>query len=363
MENFFTEPSKLEKVVGCHLGNRMGDGMGMAYETMSPKRILFATGGQGVTGFSKPVQRRIEETRLLEPGDPTDDWRLMRAVTKSLIFCGGFNLMHQAREHLLELEDDYVGFGSSTLQNLLQIRATAPPDWKTNPQVQLKLPRWSELLKSGTGNGVAMKIAPLALFFHYDHELLWQATMELASLTHRDPQAAIAAFSIASLNSRLYRQSVGLTGPTNLAIELQQLMQAVTDETIQLQQRYLTQLGYTYPLDDTDFSLKLKELNRLVQSGELADLELVRENIGTGFYCAESIPFAMAMFLRHPLDFRAGLLETINSGGDTDTNAAMSGALIGTNVGAGGIPAVWREFRPDFQEAGYLALALYKIMK
>src|SRR6185436_4657133 len=40
-------------------------------------------------------------------------------------------------------------------------------------------------------------------------------------------------------------------------------------------------------------------------------------------------------------DYRGALLEAIRLGGDTDTVAAVVGALVGTRVGKEGIPAEW----------------------
>lgn len=362
MENVIKQPTYREKLMGCFLGVLLGDTLGMPFETMTVREIILATNGRGMTGFSKPIQLKIRDTRDLQAGDYTDDWRLTRAVAKSLIISRGFNLMNQAREHLLELEDSYVGFGASTLQNLLAILATAPKDWKNNSQVQLQLPQLSELKKSGGGNGIAMKIAPLAIYFHNDADKFFAATVALAGLTHRDPQAALSAYALGIMMSRLYRQSIGLAGPKQLQLEIKKLMQEVVDETLQRQRELLTTLGHRYPQDPTDLSIKLVELNRMVKSGDLAKIDLVREKIGTGFYCAQSIPFSIAMFLRNATDFRDCIHESVNSGGDTDSNASMAGALCGLNLGAMAIPEEWRKYRYDYRETSELALQLYNII-
>jgi len=65
---------------------------------------------------------------------------------------------------------------------------------------------------------------------------------------------------------------------------------------------------------------------------------LTKATGGTSCYCLESVPFAISVFFRHPTDFRAGIFEAVNAGGDTDSNASMVGALIGANVGMTGIP-------------------------
>jgi ADP-ribosyl-[dinitrogen reductase] hydrolase len=46
-------------------------------------------------------------------------------------------------------------------------------------------------------------------------------------------------------------------------------------------------------------------------------------------------------WLRHQHDYRGGILEIVRCGGDTDTTAAILGAIIGASVGKGGIPSDW----------------------
>ena len=58
-----------------------------------------------------------------------------------------------------------------------------------------------------------------------------------------------------------------------------------------------------------------------------------------------------------------GILEAVNAGGDTDTIAAMVGAMIGCNVGLEGIPEEWLRFRPEFQKALMLGEQLFQVMK
>lgn len=42
-----------------------------------------------------------------------------------------------------------------------------------------------------------------------------------------------------------------------------------------------------------------------------------------------------------PLNFEEALVALVNSGGDTDTNAALAGAVLGARYGASAIPLRW----------------------
>lgn len=345
-------PSPLEKVIGGLLGVAIGDALGMPWETMSHKEIMLATGGRGIAGFSSPVQTRIKDTMNLEIGSCTDDWQLTRAIARSLVAKRKFDLMDIIKEQLVEIEDSDSGFGRSTSENLLMIRESALSDWKICPL--FRLPKASELKGTGNGNGIAMKIMPLAIFFHDRPDDFLEAVIQLSNLTHRDPQAMLAAYALGRLAGRLYQQSIGLGSKEQLCHEIKQAIQETISQTLKVQQQLIG--------EQTDFALGLFEVGRLVLDGGIADVDVVRKKIGVGFHCAESVPFSIAMFLRHPEDFRAAAIETINCGGDTDTNASIVGALVGINCGVMAIPEKWRTFRKDYEEAVHLASTLYNVI-
>ena len=52
----------------------------------------------------------------------------------------------------------------------------------------------------------------------------------------------------------------------------------------------------------------------------------------------EAVPAAVAAFLGAPDDPEDVLVRAVSIGGDTDTIAAMTGALVGARVGATGLP-------------------------
>jgi ADP-ribosylglycohydrolase len=60
--------------------------------------------------------------------------------------------------------------------------------------------------------------------------------------------------------------------------------------------------------------------------------------------------------LRHAVTLEEGVVETVMCGGDTDTNAAIAGALLGAVYGESGVPRQWREAvlacRPELGRTG-----------
>jgi ADP-ribosyl-[dinitrogen reductase] hydrolase len=55
------------------------------------------------------------------------------------------------------------------------------------------------------------------------------------------------------------------------------------------------------------------------------------------------VSFRLAWWeLFHAPSFEAALIDVVNRGGDTDTNAAIAGALLGAVHGSEAVPARWR---------------------
>ena len=59
---------------------------------------------------------------------------------------------------------------------------------------------------------------------------------------------------------------------------------------------------------------------------------------GISGYVVPSVAWSLYAFLRTPDDYWATVCTAIGVGGDTDTMAAMAGALSGARLGAGALP-------------------------
>lgn len=76
-----------------------------------------------------------------------------------------------------------------------------------------------------------------------------------------------------------------------------------------------------------------------------AELKL---NRGVTGYIAHTVPVAIYAFLKHPDDYRTAVESVVRLGGDTDTVAAITGALVGARVGKAGIPKEWLDRWADW---------------
>jgi ADP-ribosylglycohydrolase len=82
-----------------------------------------------------------------------------------------------------------------------------------------------------------------------------------------------------------------------------------------------------------------------VASGESAAAHAEAIGCGTGVtgFVYHTVPLALHVWLSRQSDYRGALIEAVRLGGDTDTVAAIVGALVGARVGKAGIPPEWLE--------------------
>ncbi len=313
-----------ERFQGCLLGLAIGDALGMPVEMMTHEEILAATDNLGVTGYLAPIQRKIGGTRKLPAGAVTDDTILSFAVARSLIACGGFSPVDQAHELVKEFQLSTLGWGRATQRGAAELKEWFDTKGLRGRHANCPAPP-PEKPGADCGNGVAMKIAPLALFDAVAYgtlsEELFRETFELGLMTHGDPRASIAALAVGDVLSYTggypanEYSADGLRGYIDFRVTGAESL-------------------YRFYRPSADlFSERLK--NARQHNGDAADL---RRAVGTSCFSLESVPFAIETYLRHPRDFRAAVLEAVNAGGDTDSTASMVGAMVGANVGLSGIP-------------------------
>ena len=353
----------LDNVQGCLLGVMIGDAMGMPVELMSASDILVATKGAGIVDFNHPIQRNVKGTRDLDIGSTTDDWQLTECILKSLVRRQVFDLTDIALAHVEAYETSTFGWGGTTrdgmaeLQKYFETRGVEgrnpfePPRLSNGPHFGRGAPR-------GLGNGVAMKIAPIAIFsalgekptefvrivrwfddsIAMEFSQLAEHVAWVGGLTHADPRAWSAAYAVALIIAEtLLFPNKKLTS-AHIKWMLTRLIKKVES------------FEEKYPSTEKDvFSKRLRVLNDFDLL--YGPIESLRTATGVGCLALESACFAIAIFMRNPDDFRKGILEAVNSGGDADTTAAMAGSMIGAAVGASQIPHDWTNFNPAFMKA------------
>jgi poly(ADP-ribose) glycohydrolase ARH3 len=182
------------------------------------------------------------------------------------------------------------------------------------------------------GNGAAMRIVPLGLYF-FDSLDIYEKACASSEVTHAHPLgrdgAAIQAKAVAIATDCDPREPFP-------------------------QEKYVAQLIQT---------AKTPEMREKL----LAVKKSLEDNIppykaigflGPSVAAHESVPFSLFSFLRHPKSFTECLYCAILNGGDRDTLGAMGCAISGSYLGIDSIPSAWRKKLENRSHIETIALKL-----
>jgi len=182
------------------------------------------------------------------------------------------------------------------------------------------------------GNGAAMRVAPLGLYFHRSPEL-YSMAKKTAEITHAHP--------------------VGIDGAAVLA-------KAVAMSLHLNSRRPFAPQVYGARLVDFAETTRLKEKLKLVLKlvAAHATVEEAAQELGTQSAVNESMAFALFCFLTHPHAFVECVLCAVSQGGDRGTMGAMVGAMAGAYLGSEAIPPHWQRRLENTQHIETLAREL-----
>ena len=172
-------------------------------------------------------------------------------------------------------------------------------------------------------NGGLMRCAPVALARHSDPEGLVKDSAATCAVTHYAPACR---WSCVIINGAIY---LLLKGKYPSIEDL--VMASAADGA---------------PADVIEWAMRTGE--------DMGDLEFDRGHIGHTLLCMQAGLWA----LNTPLDLENALVRIVSAGGDTDTNGAVAGAVLGARYGATAIPERWIDCIPLRDRLESLALKL-----
>ena len=286
----------LAKFVGSLVGTAIGDSLGADRE--------------GFLGF--------QEVREIGPRY-TDDTAMMIGVAESLIQCCGFDSEHMAKTFIQNYErEPWRGYGPGPPRVFNLIKQGI--SWDKAAE---------EIYPGGSfGNGAAMRIAPIALFYYEDQGKLREIAYESSRITHTHSLATEGA-----------------------ALEAYAVTLALKEEP-----KFLDKLKEFTKLEP--YKRKLESIERLLDKKE-DKKEIVRE-LGNGIEAFNSVPTAIYSFLANS-SFAEALVYAVSLGGDTDTIGAMTGAIAGAWWGLTEIPFAWQRKLENREYIEDLARGLWKM--
>lgn len=284
------KPNSTDALLGCLLGTAVGDALGLPAEGLSRKRVAkFALGQDHRFVFGRGMFSDDTEHTLMVAAALAKHRGDMPAVQRAFAW--------ELRWWFLALP---AGVGLSTARAVIRLWLGFPP---------------SRAGVKSAGNGAAMRSAVIGVVFGDNAEKRREMALALCRVTHRGPHAEESALIVAEAAALAAK---GMEQAAILA-ELEPLVQ-----TEEMRMRFAV----------------LKDcLKEGMSVGEYA--ERIGCIHGVSGYAPNSVAVALYAWLRHRGDFGSALRSVIACGGDTDTVAAITGAICGTETGEAGIPRTW----------------------
>lgn len=273
-------------MLGSILGLAIGDALGAPFEFRRRTQVAFP-----LPAFELPWMG-------LPPGTWTDDTAMARNLWQSLIGRdGALDLEDVRSRHLEWLGSDPPDVGIQTRLALQEAAAG------TNEPARAVFERRGPEVSAG--NGSVMYCAPLGVVRANEPDRLLDEAPALSRLTHWDGRSQTACLAVTLAVAALVRGEAADAAVLNG-------LAAVSDREGGEELEFLVgEAGRSRQIDGPD------------QGFTLFTAGIALQVAGEGF------------------GFEDGLRYVVGLGGDTDTNAAVAGALLGALHGAETIPPAW----------------------
>jgi ADP-ribosylglycohydrolase len=309
-----------DRALGALYGLAIGDALGMPTQSR-PRGWIVERFGQLLEGFcdGPPDQP-------LAPGRPagavTDDTEQAVLLAQLLIDGGGVVDPAELARQLVAWEDSMRRRGSldllgpSTKRAVADLQAGAPLD-----RVGLE----------GTTNGAAMRITPVGIAVPPGPGLI-QAVVAASRLTHGTSVALAGAGAVAAA------VSCGLAGGS-VAGAIEAAVAGAREGVTQ--GRWVAAGDVASRIELAQAHLPLYMRRQAEKGADVLEklVWVIGEAVGTSVASQESVPAAFACVVAYPDDPWRAVRLAASLGGDTDTMAAMAGAVLGACLGLAAWPA------------------------
>jgi poly(ADP-ribose) glycohydrolase ARH3 len=298
-----------EKFVGSMVGLALGDAIGeLAFRHPSRPKVI----------------RAVEDSPMLAY---TDDTAMALGLAQSILATGTIDQQDLGETFRKNFErEPWRGYASGPPTIFSMVKRHGIPYVEA-----------ARRLFGGSGsfgNGAAMRIAPVGLYF-FRSPNIYEMACASAEVTHAHPVgrdgAAVLAVAIAF---------VAHLEPSG-EFPLEEFGKTLIDECRTLQIRE----GISFALEAVSKGTPAREVVRV---------------IGRSVAMDRSMPFSLFAFLSHPHSFEEAIFCSILNGGDRDTLGAMTGAISGAYLGSRAIPEPWRAKLENLQMVETLARELAK---
>lgn len=300
----------LDKFSGTLLGVSIGDTLGHPFEGMIRERIY--------SHFKNFKQYIKDNKRLFKTY--TDDTQLTLHTAEALIQGSGFNENNLVREYVNWLDDPPIGPGFGCISSIQKLKYGIP---------------WKEAASNSGGNGTAMRVSPIGLFYCKDIKSLNSAALKSSVITHSHPAAAAAALVIARAIAFLIDKSI----ETSFSIDafFETIISSISNSQEKIWEEFIEILNRVK--DNLNISVEAG-LIKFSQVGVKSPF-FIEDYLGKAFvhpYAISTVACAIFVFLKNLNSFEECIIQLATAGGDSDTVGAIGGSLAGAFFGIRNIP-------------------------
>jgi len=283
-----------DRAIGSVLGLALGDALGAPFEFRRAADVP-----SPLPSFELPWMG-------LPPGTTTDDTAMARNLIRSLIERGVLDTADVLRRHV-----EWLGTGPPDVGSLMRRVLSRARDGVNDPAREYVEQRGPEV---SAGNGSVMYCAPLGVAYANRPDELRELAPALSAITHWDQRCRTACLAVTLAAAALVR------GEDPRAAVVSAVGSVTGREGAEELEFLVEQAGRSRRIDGPDQGFVLF-------------------TAGIALQTAAEAP-----------SFEDGLQMVVALGGDTDTNAAVTGALLGALHGREGLPAGWLGRLADREE-------------
>lgn len=312
--------SDYDKIDALLIGLALGDAHGMPFEMLNRADVKKHKKNSGYdlnNNFFVEIPDFHFLKRDLKKAEITDDTILASHLGRYLVENKG----------KINKEDYFSSLGQFIDEQKLITKGVIGPSTGRAVTKIMRNEKFTISERAGFSNGLALKAAVLAYFLPLEEQKSnLEKIEELAYYSHfSDAAISAAAGFYAAL-------AAALAGG-----DLEQIFAAALDYMEQ-GEKYGLQTFQPSSYQRTKFLLEyIADLNKTEA------LDFIAEVMGTGINSYESVPAAFAVFKLFPDNAAKAFAAAVDLGGDTDSTAAITGALIGAYNGIGIFNKNWVE--------------------
>ena len=300
----------LDKFSGTLLGVSIGDTLGHPFEGMIREKIY---------SYFKDFKHFIQNNKKLFK-TYTDDTQLTLHTAEALIQGSGFNENNFIREYVNWLDDPPIGPGFGCISSIQKLKYGIP---------------WKKAASNSGGNGTAMRVSPIGLFYCKDIKSLNSAALKSSVITHSHPAAAASAIVIARAIAFLIDKSI----ETSFSVEkfFETIISSISGSREKIWEEFIEILNRVK--DNLNISVE-SGLIKFSQVGVKSPF-FIEDYLGKAFvhpYAISTVACAIFVFLKNLNSFEDCIIQLATAGGDSDTVGAIGGSLAGAYLGLGNIP-------------------------